>query len=670
MTFAPSIRVSPAVLPVESVPPPLFFDQTVWVASVTIAAAIFGFLANRHWVPGGDSEVYLATARNLLLRHFSLRRGYIFNGQPMNMVPPGWPYVLALAMTLSTRFAFLKLIVLLSMLGSLALAYPICRRFAPPLVAGAVVVLTALLSHVFPLTFWLHSDALFCLLGTASFLLAMQIGEGATQWWRIALLCILCGCAVTVRWAGLLNWIIVAAAVMNGRGVAIGPHLFQRSFWRDLPPASEPPANGQDRATAARVHQLEYARPIKQFFREQLRETISSRAAVALILSAVATFGTFAVWRVTLRVSAQQAALIREAGGAEDAGLDSRADAMTHQEYSWMNASDAGWRGYVGRALSWGDWFSFLFWQPFRFHAIKWLNVVSVLAGWLVAIPLLYLAFRGLSQRQWIWPAVALYAFLLAMSWPHPNARYLVPITFLLLVGVWAGSTAIALKLPAAQTPIRLAIVLFVGSYILCNGALYGIEVWAQRSRDFYGTYEAGLNEDLISAGHWLINHHVPANEAIACSERYVNLSTSARTSKLGLRVTTMLTGRPIITIPKKYMKGLPLSTTAPSSAAAVVFAAATQPDFIFDPDPANNPMFLAWARANSIRYYLYQPPVSPWRALHFRVAWLQQRATHVPVVDTGAGWRLYKIPTTGPSATRVLPLPAVGDWPLTVPGI
>ena len=93
--------------------------------------------------------------------------------------------------------------------------------------------------------------------------------------------------------------------------------------------------------------------------------------------------------RVTLRVTAQQAALIREAGGTEDAGLDSRADAMTHQEYSWMNASDAGWRGYVGRALSWGDWFSFLFWQPFRFHAIKWLNVVSVLAGWLVAQPIL-----------------------------------------------------------------------------------------------------------------------------------------------------------------------------------------------------------------------------------------------------------------------------------------
>jgi hypothetical protein len=629
LSVSSSIAGSPAAHPLEPVRTAVTFDRAVWVASITIAAAIFGLLANRHWVPGGDSEVYLATARNLLLRKFSLAQGYIFNGQPMNMVPPGWPYVLAVAMTISTRFAFLKLITFFSMLGSLALAYPLCRRFVPPLVAGAVVVMTALLSHVFPLTFWLHSDALFCLLGTASFLLAVQIGEGRTQAWRIALLCILCSAAVTVRWAGLLNWIVVAGAVMSGRG----PQLLRRRNWKET----------------------------IQWLNRWLGRPRLSRAAMVMVVSFIATAGTFGVWRTVLRVSAHEAALIREAGGAEESGMDSRADASTHQEYSWMNASSGGWRGYVGRALSWGDWFSFLFWQPFRFHAIKWLNVVSVLAGWLVAIPLLYLVFRGLAERQWLWPAVALYAFLLAMSWPHPNARYLVPISFLLLTSIWAGSNQIVRAWPGGARPLRIALILFTSSYLLCNGALYGIEVWAQRSHDFYATYEAGLNMDLISAGRWLINHHVPTNEAIACSERYVNLSTSARTSKLGLRVTTMLTGRPIITIPKRYLR------EAPGAAGS---SAQPEPDYVFDPDPLKNPAFLAWARANTIRYYLYQPPVSPWRALHFRVAWLQERATHVPVVDTGAGWRLYKIPPTGPSAIRILPLPAVADWPTTVPGI
>ncbi len=616
-------------------------DRAVWLCSVGIAGVLFGALANRHWVPGGDSEVYLATARNLLLKHFSLRRGYVFNGQPMNMVPPGWPYALALAMTASTRFAYLKLIVLFSMLGSLAIAYPIIRRFAPPLVAGAVVVLTALLSHVFPLTFWLHSDALFCLLSTATFLLALQIGEGRGQGWRIALLCVLCAAAVTVRWAGLLNWFVVGGAVMNGRGEAIGAHLFTRKYWHDA---------------AGRARQW-FGHPRV------------SPAVIALVLSFAASMGSFMVWRSALRVTPQQAVMIREAGGTEDAGMDSRADAMTHQEYSWMNANEAGWRGYVARAVSWGDWFSYLFWQPFRFHAIKWLNTVSVVAGWIVAVPLLYLVYRGLSQRQWIWPAVALYAFLLAMSWPHPNARYLVPIAFLLLTSIWTGSTAIAQAWPALQMPRKPAIALFVFSYVLCNGALYGIEVWAQHSHDFYATYEAGLNQDLISAGRWLANHHVPPDEAIACSERYVNLSTSARTSKLGLRVITMLTGRPIITIPKRYLKGL-APTTGPSGVAGgqPVISTPPPPDYIFDPDPVNNPQFLAWARSNTIRYYLYQPPVSPWRALHFRVAWLEERATRMPVVDTGAGWRLYKIPPTGPCALRILPLPPVGDWPLQVP--
>jgi hypothetical protein len=395
----------------------------------------------------------------------------------------------------------------------------------------------------------------------------------------------------------------------------------------------------------------------------------AKRVIIALILSFAATVGTFGVWRTLLRVTAQQAVLIREAGGTEDAGIDSKADASTHQEYTWMNATDAGWRGYLGRTASWGDWFSFLFWQPFRFQAIKWLSRVSVISGWLVVIPLLYLTYRGLRERQWIWPAVAFYAFLLAMSWPHPNARYLVPIVFFLLTSIWTGSQAIIHVWPAGARSRKFAIALFLFTYILCNGALYGIEVWAQRSRDFYSTYEAGLNQDLISAGHWLINHKVPLNEEIACSERYVNLSTSARTSKLGLRVTTMLTGRPIITIPKRYLKGL-LPTTVPSGA-MIVAAPATAPDYIFDPDPANNPQFIAWARANTIRYYLYQPPVSPWRALHFRVAWLEERATHTRVIDTGAGWRLYKIPATGPPvALRILPLPPVGDWPLSVPGL
>jgi hypothetical protein len=615
-------------------------NRLAWATSIIVCCVIFGLLANERWVPGGDSELYVATARNLLLRKFSLKTGYIFNGQPMNMVPPGWPYLLALAMKLSTRFVFLKALVMLSMLGSMAMAYPIIRRFAPPAVSASIVALTALLSHIFPLTFWLHSDAMFCLLGTASFLLAFQIAEGRTQAWRIALLCAVCAAAVTVRWAGVLNWLIVAAILLNDFGLRIGPNLFRPSYWTSV-----------------------YAAIADWLARPRI-----ARAGIALLLSGAVTFGTFEVWRIALAVTPEQLNQIREAGGTEEVPVDARADAMTHQEYNWFNATESGWHGYIARTLGWGDWFSFLFWQPFRFHAIKWLNLVSNGVGWLAILPLMVLVVRGLATRQWLWPAVALYGFALAMTWPHPNARYLVPIAFLLLTSLWAGSEAIKESWPAIAPLLRGALICFLATYLLCNGTLWAVEVWVQRSSHFYDRYEAGLNKDLISASRWLIEHPLGPNEAVACSERYVNLSTSARTSKLGLRVTTMLTGRPIITIPKKYMRGIPAPNSPPDG--PPLYVATTQPDYIFDPDPESNPFFLRWARILNVRYYLYQPPVSPWRASHFRVAWLEERATHTKLPPANDGWRLYEIPRTGSHAIPIKNLPTIDDWPLCVPGI
>ena len=69
---------------------PVGLDRVCWIFSVALAGLIFGLLANQHWVPGGDSELYVATARNLVLHHFSMR-GYLFNGQPLTISPPGWP---------------------------------------------------------------------------------------------------------------------------------------------------------------------------------------------------------------------------------------------------------------------------------------------------------------------------------------------------------------------------------------------------------------------------------------------------------------------------------------------------------------------------------------------------------------------------------------------------
>ena len=73
---------------------------------------------NPYWVPGGDSELYIAVGRSWAtgLRH-------TFNGQFVSICPPGWPLLLAAAMKISPSFGFLKLITIGCMTFVLGLWY-------------------------------------------------------------------------------------------------------------------------------------------------------------------------------------------------------------------------------------------------------------------------------------------------------------------------------------------------------------------------------------------------------------------------------------------------------------------------------------------------------------------------------------------------------------------
>ncbi|HMB95546.1 MAG TPA: hypothetical protein VKK61_05865, partial [Tepidisphaeraceae bacterium] len=180
----------------------------------------------------------------------------------------------------------------------------------------------------------------------------------------------------------------------------------------------------------------------------------------------------------------------------------------------------------------------------------------------------------------------------------------------------------------------------FVISYVLCNGALYAVDVYVARSSGFYDVYEAGIDKDLIYACHWL-DDVSPKDNEIAVSERYVNMG-HTRLSRFGLRATTMLSGKSIVSLPLRYTR---------------------------NGDPRKNDLFLTWARALGIKYALYQPDVSPWRVFHFRMGWLQKMMTHEDPIDTGAGWRLYQIPPDGDEAIRVS-LDPYTHWPTRVPGM
>jgi hypothetical protein len=74
-------------------------DVPIWLATVAALLIMFGLLQNPYWVPGGDSELYVSIARNLLLGN-----GYMFNGVGTQIAPRGWPIMMAALMWCRRRF--------------------------------------------------------------------------------------------------------------------------------------------------------------------------------------------------------------------------------------------------------------------------------------------------------------------------------------------------------------------------------------------------------------------------------------------------------------------------------------------------------------------------------------------------------------------------------------
>jgi hypothetical protein len=205
--------------------PPLIRTGTrtaLWFSAAVVAllAILYALLLNPFWVRHGDGEVFLSIARNL-----ALGRGYRFNGQPVQIVPPGWPVVLAAAMKLTSKLLWLKLLPMLSMVGFLALSYVILLRFTTPIVAALCVLAAALLDPVFSLSYLFFSDGLFSLLAVLAVWVALRINDGADQWWWIALLAVVCAAAIAVRWAGLPWFALIAGALLSGE---LWPRLNRR----------------------------------------------------------------------------------------------------------------------------------------------------------------------------------------------------------------------------------------------------------------------------------------------------------------------------------------------------------------------------------------------------------------------------------------------------------
>ncbi len=557
---------------------------------------LYLLLQNRYWIPSGDGEFYVAAARNI-----ATGQGYRFNGLPIASAPPGWAAMMAVVMKFTPYFLPLKLLAMSCMIASLMLGYAIVRRFVAPPQAFAVIALTAIVSHVYQATYWLISESSFCLATSASILIAMQISEGRREKWRIALLLSLCAAAVSIRLAGLLNILLVIAALLDGQ-----------------------------------------CKP--------RRSTLWVAAALVLVV----TIGTFAGFYLGQRVTAQELAAgtgvaIPEENASEGLPppMNGAADQTAHTYQLFPHGS------LGDKFLNWGHWFSFFYWQPLRIAGGSWkIAALSALLGWTLIALLAVLVIGATKRRQWIWLGTGLYAGALAMRWSVVNARYYVPIAFLITLGIFLAAelllraSAVCSHARVCRVTIHTLFVLFISTVVICNVATYAVEVSIARDAKFYQRYDAGMDQSMIAACQYLNSlppNDRPRDREISVSQRYTNLGRS-RAMPSALRQAVMLTGRSLITPP---FKSTAVSPAAPTGKGLSI---------------------RRWLLSRGVRYYLWQPPISPWRVWHFRVPWLEKvRTGHTAEVDASS-WQLFRL--NDDLTVTQLPLPQRCEPVTHVPGL
>jgi branched-subunit amino acid transport protein len=552
-------------------------DRGIFGLTMLAVLVIFSLLANRWWVPGGDSDMYLVIARSL-----AQGNGYCFNGAKVAVAPPGWPVILAGAMKISISFAFLKCLNLVLLTAFLGMYFWIVRRFVPgPRTAAAVVIGTALLSNVYELSFWFHSDPFFCALTALSVLLALQMREGRNWSWRAPLLVALCVAWVFVRWAGPLDWCLIAGILLSEKK---GPRL--------------------------------------------------KRAILISGLAFVLITATFLGLRHALKLTPTEQRDVKNGGILVDD--TSRTES---QGYNFKNIRFSKHPLlFVSKQLSGaGHWFSWLFWEPLRLNPV---HTVSGAVGWLAILLFATHIVQTRRRRDWIWLGLALPCAALFMVWTGATPRYLVPYTPLLLVAILTPLTVFARGGVYLKVAARILLITFIVSAALCNITLYGIEVWVNRQSDFYGAYYCGLDKDLISACHRLSELGI-TNTQVAISPRYENMGRVHQT-RFGIRAAAVLTDRSITPAPMKDKAGKEIRP--PPGQAVIYWAHESNAEYIIN-NCRRWPscLLVPEAHLRNIKYYLCQPTISPWR-WHFRLTWLQKIMDKKPIVEAPTAWQIWDV--------------------------
>lgn len=574
-----------------------------WAAASVLLVAYL-LLQNPYWVPGGDSDFYVAVARSM-----ALGQGFKYNGLPVAISPPGWPWLMAQVLRFSTSFLALKLLTMLCMYASLLISYFIALRFVRPATAAVCILLCGLLMPVYSLTYFTHSEGMYCLLSAWALLIALRLREGRSGAVGIVTLLLLCVGIALTRWAGLLQAIPLVAVLLSGKR---GTPWFTR-HWK-------------------------------------------TALAVFLICA-----GTFAAARIMQKLTVDEVLLSKQYGNGEDSDepeLPPETATVSALPTKGKNSLPVE---YTQRFLNAGKWFAWLLWQPSRFASVnKYLDFFVGLIGWGVIGLLAWLAIDSFRRGEWLWISLAIYCGALCMNWPNPNSRYFVPVAPLILIGLF-----LVLQLGRERYPMRafdgwkwLRRGLFY-TVLLANLAMYGVDVIVMRSSHFYDTFEAGQHKDLINAARYLLAlpqrppTTIPADQQVQpgegnliVNERYENLG-RVRYSAAGTRSMVLLMDRPV----------KPLQHGSPSR-----LMDDFQPRLTREMNRVHGEFLLIQKPAMPWRLWHFKLPM----ALQTR---LMKPTTNPTDREPSGGWRLYHYNRDTRTFT-LQPTPSVDDWPTHVPGM
>ncbi len=501
--------------------PSLPGGRRAWDGPLTLGALFVLFFAvhNPYWVPTGDGEVFLTAARNL---HHG--QGLTYLGEPLRVAAPGWPVTLAGLLWLGDgRIAAMKLAQVAFMTVGLMGWFAALSRGRTRIVAAGSVVLAAICSPVYPLTFWPHSDAILVAFAGLSVWSAATFRTTGRQRWLVAT-CGLIATGVLMRWAGLAFAIIPAMVCVGTR------------------------RNGTRAAGIV--------------------------AGLTVLASAVVAFGFVQ-------------AVVRGYGPITLAA----ADAATAPELFVRERPDLSIIGeFWHRAQRLHNWVGWALFAPMRFLGFGGMGrageVVNATVG-LLTVGLLVVAAVSEGRRgRWLFAGVTMYVLGLALSWPFPNPRYLVPALPGLIAGVLLALVRIGWisRLHLVAKSLRW---LFVSALLVVNGTMWAVDVWIARSPtpiDFYTRYEAGLHLNLMAAADELSG----TDGLIATSERYENLH-ERWSYQHASRVVAYLADRPSIPVPNQFT-GWGVKKLQ------------------------------QWGRDNDVAWYIHQNPTVPGRIWHFRL--------------------------------------------------